>query len=95
MINEVILVGRIVELPPLTCNSNELYCQMKIAVRKSAMEPDREIILPISIWKGLATIANEKYQLGTTVGIRGRLDVVDDFVEIIAERVSFISAEEH
>ncbi len=94
MLNEVILVGRIVELPPLTCSTHDLYCQMKIAVRKSAMEPEKEIILPICIWKGLASVANEKYQLGTMVGIRGRLDVTDDFIEIIAERVSFISTDE-
>ena len=93
MLNEVILAGRIVELPPLAAGSNELFCQMRIAVRRSALEPEEETVFPVRIWKGLASVANEKYQLGTAVAIRGRLDICEDAIVIIAERVLFIAAE--
>ena len=84
MLNQVVLVGRLVDMPRY-CADNELY-QIKICT-------DDDVTLPVFVWGGMAQTIEEKYPMGTIMGIKGKL-VCNIWIEILAERISFMTAKE-
>lgn len=98
MLNQIILVGRLVE-DPIT---EELYdgrtkTEITLAVQRSFKNPetleyDTDFIKCI-LWQGIAESTVRYCRKGSTVGIKGRLTCLDRFqpAELIAEKISFIN----
>ena len=96
--NQVVLVGRIVENPTIEEIKNTKKTIVKIAVSRPFKNVDgiyEKDILSCILWNGIASNTTEYVKAGDVIGIRGRLAHLsnEDKTTIIAERVTFISSE--
>lgn len=84
MLNQVILVGKIKEMPK--CQKDQTI-EMKVELEKLC--GTNTVI--IELWKGIAEVVSENYGVGWLVGIKGRiLPNEDGYGKVVAERLSFI-----
>ena len=95
MLNQIIIVGKIKEMPKLTDESGLHFAEMVVEVQRSYRnsfdEYDNDCFRVI-LWRGIAEITLDHYQIGQTVGIKGRLEEYNNNLgQIVAERVSFIT----
>lgn len=103
MLNNLILVGRLVEKPKLReLDDGTQVCNITLAV----MKPFRNAntgeygtdFIPISLWYGTAAVTQQYCDKGDIIGVKGRISTkVNEqnginihTVEVIGERVAFI-----
>ena len=107
MLNQVVIVGRIKELPTQKETSNGVkLAEMLIEVErnyKNAQGIFDMDILQCTLWRGLAETAIEQSKIGNLIGIKGRLQGSHFeskegnpiyYSEIIAEKISFLHPQE-
>ncbi len=103
MLNQVVLVGRIKELPVLKETSSGVkLAEMLVEVERNyknaqgVMDTDT---IQCTLWRGLAETAMEQSGVGNLIGLKGRLqgnhfDSKDGnpiyVSEVIAEKISFL-----
>ena len=95
MLNEIVLVGTIKEMPVSNPNDSLHFADMKIECVRPIRSNDGEYhsdVFTVTVWRGVADSAAANYEVGNIVGIKGRLQLDDKTAQprIIAERVSFI-----
>ena len=86
MLNQLVCVGRIVEINEET---------IKIAVTRNYKNENREYetdFISCKIFKNIAKNVNEFCEKGDLVGIKGRLETFDSKLIVIAEKVTFLSS---
>lgn len=103
MLNNVILVGRTVEEPTLTClesgykvSNVVLACQKPFRNENNEFETD---FIPIHVWGKLAEIVTEYVGKGSIVGFKCRLqtklvevkDIKMRCIDVVGEKIAFIS----
>lgn len=103
MLNQIVLVGRLVKKPELRKSGNSKdYAYITLAVPRSFKNANGEYdtdFIECSLWDVAATNTVEYCDKGDIVGVRGRLQtrVVEKeeekkyLLEIIAEKVTFLS----
>ena len=104
MLNQAVLVGRIVKDPELKDTEKGKVTNITLAVPRSFKningEYDTDFISCV-LWKGVAESTAEYCKKGDLVGIKGRIQTrdveLDDethkkYVEVIAEKVTFLSS---
>ena len=98
MLNQIVLVGRIVKEIELKESENgKKYTVINLAVPQSFKNVDGVYdtnFIECILWDGIAENTKEYCKKGDLVGIKGRLQRIDTSrpVEIIAERVTFLSS---
>ena len=104
MLNQAVLVGRIVKDPELkkTENGNKV-ANITLAVPRSFKNSNGEYesdFISCVLWKGVAENAVEYCKKGDLVGIKGRIqsriaeideDTKRQYVEVVADRVSILA----
>lgn len=95
MLNQVILVGTIKQLPVINRDDSLHYADMKVEVPRLARNSEGEYpvdVFSVTLWRGVADMTLGQYSVGNIVGIKGRLEIDEDTekARIMAERVSFI-----
>lgn len=88
--NQLILVGRLVENPTVEDNKTII----KLAVSRSFKNVDgiyETDIIHCILWNGIAANTAEYLKKGDVIGIKGRLQSNGKEIEVVADRVSFIS----
>lgn len=104
MLNQSILVGRIVREPEVreTENGNKVT-NITLAVQRPYKNVEGEYetdFIPCILWKGIAETTSEYCKKGDLIGIRGRIQtrineypdqIKRNIMEIVAERVTFLS----
>lgn len=105
MLNQSILVGRIVKDPEIReTESGNKVTNITLAVQRPYKningEYDTDFISCV-LWKGVAETTAEYCKKGDLIGVRGRIqtrtvDLTDEtrhnLMEVIAERVTFLSS---
>lgn len=105
MLNQSIIVGRIVQEPEVreTENGNKVT-NITLAVQRSYKNTEGEYdtdFISCVLWKGIAESTAEYCKKGDLIGIRGRIQtrVVEypdemkrNVMEVVAERVTFLSS---
>lgn len=105
MLNQTVLVGRLVSDPELreTDNGNKVT-NITLAVPRSYKNVNGEYdtdFIPCVLWKGIAENTAEYVKKGDLIGIKGHLqtrnleldeNIKRQSVEIIAEKVTFLSS---
>ncbi len=103
MLNNVILVGRVVEDPKvITLDNGIKVSNIVLAVQRPFKNEEDTYdtdFFPIQVWYAMAEIANEYCGKGSIIGVKGRLstkineigDKKIKSIEIIGERIAFIS----
>lgn len=103
--NQVILVGRLVENPTVTESENgKKYTFINLAVPRSFKNAEgiyETDFIRCVLWNGVAANTSEYCHMGDVIGIKGRLqnrkyedkDSNTKYItEVIAERVTFLSS---
>ncbi len=104
MLNQTVLVGRLVKDPELkeTENGNKLT-HITLAVPRSYKNVDGEYdtdFISCVLWKGIAENAVEYCHKGDLIGVKGRLqsrniendNVKRQITELVAEKVTYLSS---
>ena len=97
MLNQVIIVGRLVEKPIVEENENEKkVCNITLAVPRSYKNDegiyDTDFIKCI-LWNSIAEHTIEYCKKGDIVGVKGRLQCLDgNELQVVAESTSFLSS---
>ena len=104
MLNQAVLVGRIVQEPELKDTEKGKVTNITLAVPRSFKNSNGEYdtdFISCVLWKGVAESTVQYCKKGDLVGIKGRIQTrnveLDDethrhYVEVIAERVTFLSS---
>lgn len=95
MINNVVLVGRLVELPKMLETPTGIkYATIRLEVmrpfknRSGVYDSDK---ISVTLWKGIAETVKDVCRIGDMLGIKGRVQSEDGKTyEFIAEHVSFM-----
>ena len=104
MLNNLILVGRMVDDPKVkTFDDGIKVCNFVLAVdrpfkNQETGEYDTDFI-KVTVWRGFIDAMVQYCKKGSTIGVKGRIaskmndinGVKINIIEVIAERVSFIS----
>lgn len=100
MLNQIIIVGRLVENPEI----NELEdgtksCNITLAVPRPFKNDDGEYetdFIDCTLWNTIAQNTSEYCKKGDLVGVKGRLQTRKEdekkITEIIAEKITFLSS---
>lgn len=104
MLNQAVLVGRIVKNPELKDTDRGKVTNITLAVPRSFKNTNGEYdtdFISCVLWKGVAESTVEYCKKGDLVGIKGRIQTRDveledethkKYVEVIAEKVTFLSS---
>lgn len=105
MLNQSILVGRIVKEPEVRETENGTkVTNITLAVQRTYKNVEGEYdtdFISCVLWKGIAETTAEYCKKGDLIGVRGRLqskpiayneDAKFNSVEVVAERVTFLSS---
>ncbi len=103
MLNQCVLVGRVLEMPRLqkTANGNKV-ASLLLEVDRSFKNSEGIIekdVFNIQLWRGIAETCCDVCTPGSLIGIKGRLQAFNTQreentyynAEVIAERVSFLT----
>ena len=97
MLNQVVIVGRLVEKPIVEENENgRKVSEITLAVPRSFKNAegiyDTDFIKCV-LWNGIAENTAEYCNKGDVIGVKGRLQCLSgNELQLIAEKVSFLSS---
>ena len=97
MLNQVVIVGRLVEKPIVEENENgRKVSEITLAVPRSYKNAegiyDTDFIKCV-LWNGIAEKTAEYCNKGDVIGVKGRLQCLSgNELQLIAEKVSFLSS---
>ena len=100
MLNQIILVGRLVQDPEIKELENGMKTScITLAVPRSFKNLNGEYetdFIPVRLYKGIAESTTEYCKIGDMVGVRGRVqsrkEEDKNIIEIVAEKVTFLSS---
>lgn len=100
MLNQVVLVGRLVQDPEIKELENGIKTSyITLAVPRSYKNSDgiyETDFIPCLLYKGIAENAVEYCKKGDVIGVKGRIQTKQEenknIIEIVAERVTFLSS---
>ena len=96
MLNQIVMVGRLVQDPEIKELENDKKVgNITLAVTRSYKNTDgiyETDFIPITLWQGIAKNVKEYCKKGDLVGVRGRLQAREDKVEVVGEKVTFLSS---
>lgn len=93
MINYLTLVGRLASEQRI----NEKEMIITLAVPRSYENEKGEYesdIIPVKLFNGIAQATTENCKQGDVIAIRGRIETKEDNLEIIADKLTFLSSKE-
>lgn len=105
MLNQLVLVGRLVAKPELKeTENNKKYTHITLAVPRSYKNVNGEYdtdFVDCMLWDQVAANTVEYCKKGDIIGVRGRIQnrIVEkenqksSFLEVVAERVTFLSSQ--
>lgn len=96
MLNQAVIVGRLVEKPIVEENENgKKVCNITLAVPRSYKNAEGEYdtdFIRCILWNGIAENTAEYCNKGDLVGVKGRLQCLGgNELQLVAEKVSFLS----
>ena len=92
--NCFVLLGTMVSKPHNFTRDALSYAEFEVKVERNYRNNDGENVydvFKVILWRGISEITAEKYPVGTTVSIKGRMELRDQQICLIAERVSFVT----
>ena len=96
MLNQMILVGRLTSDPTITkLEDGKEISTINLAVNRSFKNANGEYetdFIPVSLYNTIANNTAEYCKKGDIVGIKGRIQTVNGNIELIAEKVTFLSS---
>lgn len=96
MLNQTVLVGRLVSDPQINeTEDNRKVATITLAIPRSYKNVNGEYdtdFIPCILWNGIAENTTNYCKKGDVVGVKGRIQIREDKIEIVAEKVTFLSS---
>ena len=95
MLNQIILVGRMVEDVKIIEENEKKYGCMDLKIPRSYKNDEgifEEDIIPVKLWGQVAENTYEYCKKGNIVGIKGRIENNNNELTIIADKITFLSS---
>lgn len=96
MLNQTVLVGRLVSDPKINeTEDNRKVTTITLAIPRSYKNKDGLYdtdFIPCTLWNGIAENTTTYCKKGDVVGVKGRIQIKEDKIEIVAEKVTFLSS---
>ena len=96
MLNQTVLVGRIVSDPEINETKNDKkVTTIPLAVQRSYKNEEGVYatdFIPCVLWDGVAQNVVEYCKKGDLIGVKGRIQSSVDKIQVIAEKVTFLSS---
>lgn len=103
MLNQTVIVGRIVSKPEIKEENGKKYSKLTLAVPKSYKNENGEYdtdFLECTIWNGIVESVCEYCKKGDLVGVKGRLESKtiekngqkERKMNIVAEKITYLSS---
>lgn len=100
MLNQIVLVGRLVQDPETKELENGIKTShITLAVPRNYKNSDgiyETDFIPVRLYKGIAENTTEYCKKGDVIGVKGRVQTKQEedksIIEIIAEKVTFLSS---
>lgn len=97
MLNQVVVVGRLVRTPEVDINDDKKICNITIATPRSYKNENEEYetdFIDAVLYGNIAESTCEYCHKGDLIGIKGRLQKEGSNVslKLVAEKISFLSA---
>lgn len=95
MLNQIVLVGRMVENVKIVEENEKKYGYMNLKIQRSYKNNEgifEEDIIPVKLWGQVAENTYEYCKKGDVVGIKGRIENNNNELIIIADKVTFLSS---
>ena len=93
MLNQIVLVGRLVQDPEI--KELEKVGYITLAVSRSYKNAHGEYdtdFIPVTLFKGIAENTKTYCKKGDTVGDRGKIECENGKINLIDEKISFLSS---
>lgn len=94
MLNQIVLVGRLVQDPEIKELENKKG-YITLAVSRSYKNANGEYdtdLIPITLFNSIVENTKAYCKKGDMVGVRGRIECENDKINLIAEKISFLSS---
>ncbi len=95
MLNQIVLVGRIVSDPEIKETENEnKVSNITLAVNRIFKNDNGEYetdFIPCVLWNSIAKTTCEYCKNGDLVGVKGRVQMTKNKMEVIVEKLTFLS----
>ena len=98
MLNQIVLVGRLVEAPKVEKEDGKEKSVITLAVQRSYKNKDdvyETDFINCVLWNGIASNTAEYCNKGDLIGVKGRVQGNDGKMEILAEKVTFLSSKKN
>lgn len=96
MLNQTVLVGRIVSDPQINETKNERkIATITLAVSRNYKNENGNYdtdFIPCVLWNSVAENAYEYCKKGDLVGVKGRVQMTKNKMEVIVEKLTFLSS---
>lgn len=94
MLNQAVLVGRVSNLPELKKENNKRILEVIISVPRSYKNDEGEYetdFLKCYLYNEVAENTKNYCKIGDMIGIKGRIQNINNLTNIIAEKVTFLA----
>ncbi|XMB85432.1 single-stranded DNA-binding protein [Mycoplasmatota bacterium WC44] len=96
MLNQVILVGRLISVPTISeTEDGRTLATIEVEVKRNYKNSEtgnyESDIIKCTLWEGIAESVVSNCGPNYTIGIKARLDTSKGDVEIVAEKITFIN----
>ncbi len=95
MLNQSLLVGRIVDTPVIVKEGDKSFTIVTLSVPRSFRNENGEYdndVIPCKLWNSIAENTVEYCKQGDLIGVKGRLEMTDSGLQVIADKVTFLSS---
>ena len=95
MLNQVVLVGRLTKEIEEIEEGDKKKAYITLAVGRNYKNADgiyENDFIPCMLWNGICDNVKDYCKKGDILGVKGRIEVKDDKVIIVAEKVTFLSS---
>ena len=96
MLNQMVLVGRLVEDPEVIVNeSGEKFSNITVGVPRPYKNKDGLYdtdFINVTLWNNIAEDTAQYCKIGDIVGIKGKLERTGIELKIVAEKITFLSS---
>lgn len=95
MLNQIVMVGRLVSDPKINEIESEKKCVITLAVQRSYKNNNglyETDFISCELLNGIAQNTCEYCKKGDLIGIKGRLETKDNKISIIVEKITFLTS---
>lgn len=95
MLNQIVLVGRIKTIKSKELSNGKKMTEVELAVQRTFKNADgvyETDIIPVVMWNLVAEKTAEFVGENDLVGVKGRIQSNNNKLEVIAEKVTFLSS---